>query len=150
MVDKREEQFHEENVDFGAARGGNDDRSRCGGRASAPSAWAQSSVDAARAAGLVPSQVDSAFETPITREDFCSLAAAVYRAWDRENVLQTASTGKVSFTDTDNADVLLCASAGVVNGVGNGKFAPDKNITRQEAASMLTVWAQLNKNVKMT
>lgn len=118
------------------------------GAADAPSAWAQSSVDAARAAGLVPSQVDSAFATPITREDFCSLAAAVYRAWDRENVLQTASTGKVSFTDTDNADVLLCASAGVVNGVGNGKFAPDKNITRQEAASMLHRLGALNKNVK--
>lgn len=118
------------------------------GAADAPSAWAQSSVDAARAAGLVPLQVDSAFETPITREDFCSLAAAVYRAWDRENVLQTASTGKVSFTDTDNADVLLCASAGVVNGVGNGKFAPDKNITRQEAASMLHRLGALNKNVK--
>ena len=118
------------------------------GAADTPSAWAQSSVDAARAAGLVPSQVDSAFETPITREDFCSLAAAVYRAWDKENVLQTASTGKVSFTDTDNADVLLCASAGVVNGVGNGKFAPDKNITRQEAASMLHRLGALNKNVK--
>ena len=71
------------------------------GAADAPSAWAQKSVDAARAAGLVPSQVDSAFDTPITREDFCSLAAAVYRAWDRENVLQTASTGKVSFTERD-------------------------------------------------
>ena len=118
------------------------------GAADAPSAWAQSSVDAARAAGLVPSQVDSAFETPITREDFCSLAAAVYRAWDRENVLQTASTGKVSFTDTDNADVLLCASAGVVNGVGNGKFAPDKNITRQEAASMLHRLGNLRRNAK--
>lgn len=43
------------------------------GAADAPSAWAQKSVDAARAAGLVPSQVDSAFDTPITREDFCSL-----------------------------------------------------------------------------
>ena len=53
------------------------------GATDAPSAWAQKSVDAARAAGLVPSQVDSAFDTPITREDFCSLAAAVYRAWDR-------------------------------------------------------------------
>ena len=118
------------------------------GAADTPSAWAQKSVDAARAAGLVPAQVNSAFDTAITREDFCSLAAAVYRAWDRENVLQTASTGKVSFTDTDNADVLLCASAGVVNGVGNGKFAPDKNITRQEAASMLHRLGALNKNVK--
>lgn len=118
------------------------------GAADTPSAWAQKSVDAARAAGIVPAQVNSAFDTAITREDFCSLAAAVYRAWDRENVLQTASTGKVSFTDTDNADVLLCASAGVVNGVGNGKFAPNKNITRQEAASMLYRLAALNKNTK--
>ena len=118
------------------------------GAADAPSAWAQKSVDAARAAGIVPAQVNSAFDTAITREDFCSLAAAVYRAWDRENVLQTASTGKVSFTDTDNADVLLCASAGVVNGVGNGKFAPNKNITRQEAASMLHRLGALNKNTK--
>lgn len=118
------------------------------GAADTPSAWAQKSVDAARAAGIVPAQVNSAFDTAITREDFCSLAAAVYRAWDRENVLQTASTCKVSFTDTDNADVLLCASAGVVNGVGNGKFAPDKNITRQEAASMLHRLGVLNKNVK--
>lgn len=118
------------------------------GAADTPSAWAQKSVDAARAAGIVPAQVNSAFDTAITREDFCSLAAAVYRAWDRENVLQTASTGKVSFTDTDNADVLLCASAGVVNGVGNGKFAPNKNITRQEAASMLHRLGALNKNTK--
>ena len=118
------------------------------GAADAPSAWAQSSVDAARAAGLVPSQVDSAFATPITREDFCSLAAAVYRAWEKKDALTAYTSSRVSFSDTDNADVLLCASAGVVNGVGNGKFAPDKNITRQEAASMLYRLAALNKNTK--
>lgn len=118
------------------------------GAADAPSAWAKSSVDAARAAGLVPSQVDSAFATPITREDFCSLAAAVYRAWEKKDALTAYTSSSVSFSDTDNADVLLCASAGVVNGVGNGKFAPQKNITRQEAASMLYRLAALNKNTK--
>ena len=45
------------------------------GAADTPSAWAQKSVDAARAAGIVPAQVNSAFDTAITREDFCSLAA---------------------------------------------------------------------------
>lgn len=118
------------------------------GAADTPSAWAQKSVDAARAAGLVPSQVDSAFDTAITREDFCSLAAAVYRAWEKKDALTAYTSSRVSFSDTDNADVLLCASAGVVNGVGNGKFAPDKNITRQEAASMLYRLAALNKNTK--
>ena len=32
---------------------------------------------------------------------------------------------------------MLCASVGVVNGVGGGRFAPDSRIQRQEAASML-------------
>lgn len=118
------------------------------GAADTPSAWAQKSVDAARAAGIVPAQVDSAFDTAITREDFCSLAAAVYRAWEKKDALTAYTSSSVSFSDTDNADVLLCASAGVVNGVGNGKFAPDKNITRQEAASMLHRLAALNKNTK--
>ena len=118
------------------------------GAADTPSAWAQKSVDAARAAGIVPSQVNSAFDTAITREDFCSLAAAVYRAWEKKDALTAYTSSRVSFSDTDNADVLLCASAGVVNGVGNGKFAPDKNITRQEAASMLHRLGVLNKNVK--
>ena len=118
------------------------------GAADTPSAWAQKSVDAARAAGIVPAQVNSAFDTAITREDFCSLAAAVYRAWEKKDALTAYTSSSVSFSDTDNADVLLCASAGVVNGVGNGKFAPDKNITRQEAASMLHRLGALNKNVK--
>lgn len=118
------------------------------GAADTPSAWAQKSVDAARAAGIVPSQVNSAFDTAITREDFCSLAAAVYRAWEKDGTLSASTGSSVSFTDTDNADVLLCASAGVVNGVGNGKFAPQKNITRQEAASMLHRLGALNKNAK--
>lgn len=118
------------------------------GAADTPSAWAQKSVDAARAAGIVPAQVNSAFDTAITREDFCSLAAAVYRAWEKKDALTAYTSSRVSFSDTDNADVLLCASAGVVNGVGNGKFAPQKNITRQEAASMLHRLGVLNKNVK--
>ena len=118
------------------------------GAADTPSAWAQKSVDAARAAGIVPAQVNSAFDTAITREDFGSLAAAVYRAWEKKDALTAYTSSSVSFSDTDNADVLLCASAGVVNGVGNGKFAPQKNITRQEAASMLYRLGVLNKNVK--
>ena len=118
------------------------------GAADTPSAWAQKSVDAARAAGIVPAQVNSAFDTAITREDFCSLAAAVYRAWEKKDALTAYTSSRVSFSDTDNADVLLCASAGVVNGVGNVKFAQQKNITRQEAASMLYRLAALNKNTK--
>ena len=44
--------------------------------------------------------------------------------------------------------MLLCASLGVVNGVGNGKFAPQQQLTRQQAASMLHRLGNLRKNAK--
>ena len=68
------------------------------GAADTPSAWAQKSVDAARAAGIVPAQVNSAFDTAITREDFCSLAAAVYRAWEKKDALTAYTSSSVSFS----------------------------------------------------
>ena len=46
--------------------------------------------------------------------------------------------------------MLLCASLGVVNGVGNGKFAPQQQLTRQQAASMLHRLGNLRKNAKDT
>ena len=79
------------------------------GAADTPSAWAQKSVDAARAAGIVPAQVNSAFDTAITREDFCSLAAAVYRAWEKKEGQTAYKSSRVSFSETDNAEVLLWA-----------------------------------------
>ena len=44
--------------------------------------------------------------------------------------------------------MLLCASLGVVNGVGNGKFAPQQQLTRQQAASMLHRLGNLRRNAK--
>ena len=41
------------------------------------------------------------------------------------------------FTDTHHADVVEAYALGIVNGVGNGRFAPDESITREEAAKML-------------
>ncbi|RHV76455.1 S-layer homology domain-containing protein [Butyricicoccus sp. OF13-6] len=54
----------------------------------------------------------------------------------------------VSFSDTKDEDVLHCAALGVVNGVGNGKFAPQQQLTRQQAASMLHRLGNLRKNAK--
>ena len=51
--------------------------------AEAPSSWAKSAVDTARNAGIVPEQVDQAYTQSITRADFCALAAAVYRTWEK-------------------------------------------------------------------
>ena len=116
--------------------------------AEAPSSWAKSSVDAARNAGIVPAQVDQAYTQSITRADFCALAASVYRAWEKNGSVKQTDRTQVSFSDTKDEDVLLCASLGVVNGVGNGKFAPQQKLTRQQAASMLHRLGNLRKDAK--
>ena len=114
--------------------------------AESPSSWAQSAVEAARTAGIVPEQVDGDYTQAITRADFCSLAAAVYRAWDKAGKVKKTDTKTVSFTDTDEEDVILCASLGVVNGVGGGRFAPENPLTRQQAACMLHRLGSLHKD----
>ena len=116
--------------------------------AEAPSSWAKSAVDTARNAGIVPEQVDQAYTQSITRADFCALAAAVYRTWEKSGNVKSVEKTAVSFSDTKDEDVLLCASLGVVNGVGNGKFAPQQKLTRQQAASMLHRLGNLCKNAK--
>lgn len=116
--------------------------------AEAPSSWAKSAVDTARNAGIVPEQVDQAYTQSITRADFCALAAAVYRTWEKSGNVKSVDKATVSFSDTEDEDVLLCASLGVVNGVGNGKFAPQQKLTRQQAASMLHRLGNLRKNAK--
>ena len=116
--------------------------------AEAPSSWAKSAVDTARNAGIVPEQVDQAYTQSITRADFCALAAAVYRTWEKSGNVKFVEKTAVSFSDTKDEDVLLCASLGVVNGVGNGKFAPQQQLTRQQAASMLHRLGNLRKDAK--
>ena len=114
--------------------------------AEAPSSWAKSAVDTARNAGIVPEQVDQSYTQSITRADFCALAAAVYRTWEKSGNVKSVEKTAVSFSDTKDEDVLLCASLGVVNGVGNGKFAPQQQLTRQQAASMLHRLGNLRKD----
>ena len=80
---------------------------------------------------------DSSYTAPITRAEFCALAAAVYHSWAEGNLLGEVEKNSVLFTDCTDGNVLLCASLGIVNGVGDGRFEPDSPIQRQEAASML-------------
>ena len=108
-----------------------------GAASTQPSNWAQAAVQTAQEAGLVPEELNIAYDTAITRAEFCSLAASLYRVWDANEQLKEITPSSVSFTDCTDEDVLLCASVGVVNGVGDGRFAPASPIQRQEAASML-------------
>ena len=103
-----------------------------------PSSWAQEQVNEAISAGLVPDALQSSYTTPATRSEFCALAAELY-----ETVLDTEITERATFTDTTDVNVEKMAGLGVVNGVGNGQFNPSGQITRQEAAALLSRLAQV-------
>ncbi len=115
-----------------------------GGAPGGPSGWAQAEVSQAILLGLVPGELQNAYDAPVTRREFCRLIANLYDIWYLSGKAGTVGQGTPGgtdpepvFGDTDDPDVLLCASLGIVGGRGNGIFDPDAPITRQEAAKML-------------
>ncbi len=59
-------------------------------------------------------------------------------------------TGESTYSDVKTGDwyynaVVWATEAGVVNGMGDGTFAPNDNITRQEMATMLYRLAKAEK-----
>ena len=86
--------------------------------------------------------MDSKFQKNITREEFCAIAAALVESKTGEAIAdvleQKSLTTRNPFSDTTNSDVIAMNALGVVNGTGEGQFSPNYEITREEAATMLT------------
>ncbi|MDL2273866.1 S-layer homology domain-containing protein [Oscillospiraceae bacterium OttesenSCG-928-G22] len=101
--------------------------------ADAPSSWAAEQVNAAAAVGIVPESLQSKYTQATTRAEFCALAVDLY-----ETATGAEITGRTQFTDTTDINVEKMASLKVVNGIDDGKFAPDQKLTREQAATMLT------------
>ncbi len=116
--------------------------------------WAMAEVLQAEEMGLLSSSLPEDYRTPITRIDFCRMAlcyAAIQSDTDydtfcaqAQSKLPCGADGQVryAFTDCGSGEDALTATIakelGIVNGKGTGTFDPQGNITRQEAAVMLT------------
>lgn len=90
--------------------------------------------------GLVPNSLRGSYNAPITRAEFCKLIAAFleqYYGKTLDEIVSDKGSASVSFTDTRDEDVLNIAALGIVTGMGEGKFAPNNSISRQQAATML-------------
>lgn len=88
---------------------------------------------------------ESDFGAAITREDFCKMAAALYNelAPYEENPFQGTKSYETErklpvFTDTTNTNVRRMAYLGVITGVGEGVFDPNGQLTREQAATILS------------
>lgn len=107
-----------------------------------PSEWAGGEVENAINADYVPAEIQSNYTAPITRGEFAHMAIEFLRyelgfssaeLRDKVNFLFDA----VEFSDTEDENILLAARCGIVYGYGDATFAPEKPITREEAAAML-------------
>ena len=97
--------------------------------------WAKDYMRQAGNAGLIPASLDNQDLTKvITRAEFAAVAVRLY-----ETLAQAVPEywGPSPFTDTEDPDVLRAYSLGVVNGMGDGTYAPDASLTREQAVTML-------------
>ena len=96
------------------------------------SSWAHDSINSAYVVGLIPQALQSHYTQATTRAEFATLAVALY-----ETATGREITERTQFNDTTDVNVQKMAGLGVVMGVGDGNFAPDRTITRQETAVLL-------------
>ena len=106
--------------------------------------WAEPEITQAYNWGLTYAGVMSDFQKQITREEFCVISVKLYEKLSGKTAVAVANP----FTDTSSADILKAYGLGIVKGVGDGLFAPNSNITRQEMCVM--IYRALQAAGKMT
>ena len=94
--------------------------------------WAHEGITSAVTLGLVPQTLQNNFTNNTTRAEFATLAVTLY-----ETVTGREITARTAFNDTTDINVQKMGGLGVITGVGDGYFAPNRTINRQEAAVML-------------
>jgi hypothetical protein len=111
-----------------------------------PSSWAKEEVFAARVHGIIPERLQTNYQKPITREEFCelviqSLFAGITKITPQDILDRIESP---TFTDCSAPHVKVAYIIGIVNGTTDTTFEPNKTITRQEAAIMLANKEQMS------
>ena len=98
-----------------------------------PSLWAEEEVERAESLNLLPNRVKGNYQRDITREEFCSLVVRLYQ------VIAGVELDNINikpFVDTNNPDVLKAYDLGIINGIGNSRFAPEEPVNREQIATM--------------
>lgn len=109
-----------------------------------PPSWAQASVNEAIKLGFVPEEIQGDYNKAITRKEFAemfvemSFAKQRYSKISKEDFLNTVEVTDYTFTDVDSENVKIAYAMGLTNGVAPGKFGPDVEITREQAAVMFS------------
>lgn len=107
-----------------------------GGNAwSKASDWAVTELTKAKEKKLIPESLNGEDLTKkVNREEFAEISVRVYEALTEK----TAAAAEVNpFTDTNNPEILKAYNLGITTGISENTFAPENNLTREQAAVML-------------
>lgn len=98
-----------------------------------PSDWAIGEVNNAKRLNLVPEDLLKDYQKNITREEFSEMVLMLYESLSNKVAIPSSIN---TFEDTKNPKVLKVHKLGIVKGRGEGVFAPNESITREEIAVM--------------
>jgi exo-poly-alpha-galacturonosidase len=108
--------------------------------------WAKDAIMALASNGIINGYEDGTFQpgANITRAEMIAMISRIINL----NTVQGPSN--IAFNDIDKwnkAQIEAAAKAGIINGLGEGSFAPGKNSTRAEALTVLLRSLQLNPEI---
>lgn len=114
------------------------------------SSWAEAEIAQAIELGFVPEELQGDYTEVITRQEFAKIAlyfsamqcncdvedySKLYCAYYKN--VDVTLTEANPFDDCSDYYVVQAREAGLINGVGNNLFRPERGITREESAVML-------------
>ena len=106
--------------------------------------WYYDYVTKAAAAGIINGKGNGIFdpEGNITRGDFALMTVRMLGV--DVSGYTTAPFSDVKASDYYMKAIAYCAEKGIIGGTGDGKFEPEKNILREEAAKIIAVALDLD------
>lgn len=96
--------------------------------------WAKDGLDKALEYDLITEKIKDNMSGSITREEYAEVAVKLYELYTGKKAEAAAAS---TFTDTTNPEILKAYHLGIVNGIGNNKYAPQVLINREQMAAML-------------
>ena len=110
-------------------------------RSDTPSSWAQDVVSAAIATGIVPENLQQNYTEAVSRGEVAEMFIRLLGKSSGKDINAILAEKGVqinptAFTDTTDKNVLAANAPGIINGVGNNRFAPDSVLTTEQSIVM--------------